>query len=192
MQKEIIESIENKIQKCKQQLCEIQMIEAETPATLDQFFNSMCEKVTAYSQGSLDYNCRVSMAYDSPTFICAQNLVWPQKPDYHNPIVAICHKAQYTRFNFKLRNGESTNINSDVELQVETFDPDRVSTVVLWYVRLTALLAAIELIDAKGEHLIRVGDFHSECRKHEIKLKSGERLVGMQSFTTILAFHNKF
>jgi len=71
VQKEIIESIEGKIQKCKQQLHEIQIIEAETPATIDQFFNSMCERITAYSQGFLDLHCRISMAYDSPTFICA-------------------------------------------------------------------------------------------------------------------------
>jgi len=34
-----------------------------------------------------------------------------------------------------------------VELTISKFDPDKVRTIVLWYVRLTALLTAIELID---------------------------------------------
>lgn len=44
---------------------------------------------------------RVSLAYGQPDMIiAAQNLVWPEKPDYSNPIVAIYHKEEYCRFKF--------------------------------------------------------------------------------------------
>ena len=62
----------------------------------------------------------------------------------------------------------------------------------VWWSKGTALMAAIELIDKKGDFILRVGDFHTECLKNEIKLKPGERLVGIASFTAMLAFHNEF
>lgn len=122
-----------------------------------------------------------------------QNLVFPKHPSYDNPLVAICSAQSKCRFNFILKNGEQTTLDpGGITLIPEYFDPDEIFKIVLWWSVGTALLAGIEFLDKSGAYIMRQGDLNAECHKHEIFLEEGERIVGVTSFTAILAFHNEF
>ena len=53
----------------------------------------------------------MSKAYEAPDLDKTQNLVWPENPSWDNPLVAICHKDRYCRFNFVVKDGSYTRLN---------------------------------------------------------------------------------
>lgn len=140
-----------------------------------------------------DQHLRLSQSFNEVDIIGANNVLWPERPSFRNPIVSIYNKAHFSRFDFQLKDGARSNMLVDETiLDQHCFDPDSVSVVVLWWVKSTALLTAIQLFDSQGQIVCSGGEFHDECLKHTFKLKRGERLVGIASFTNFMSYHHEF
>ena len=60
-----------------------------------------------------------------------QDLNWPEKPDYNNPIVAILNKNNDCFFNFQLKNGEKASADDfDKNMVTHRIDPDGIKKMV--------------------------------------------------------------
>ena len=71
----------------------------------------------------------------------------------------------FRRFNFILLNGHRTNLPCDIDLQANTFDPDSVKKVVLWWYEEDASLYGVEIFDKNSDIILRVGLFPSWCKQ---------------------------
>ena len=60
-------------------------------------------------------------------------MIWPAKPSYSNPIVAVVGFEVLEIFNFTLLNGEITDLLRFVDGSEKKFEPDAVSEAVLWW-----------------------------------------------------------
>ena len=61
-------------------------------------------------------------------------MIWPEKPDYNNPIVAILNENHDYYFNFRLKNGEKASANDfGMDMVSHKIDPDDIKTIVGYY-----------------------------------------------------------
>jgi hypothetical protein len=78
----------------------------------------------------------------------SQNIIWPEIPNYNNPIVGIIFVdelgfPEFKRFNFILKNRQESHLNfecGNTPIKKVTFDPDQIQSVLIRYDKDNALV----------------------------------------------------
>lgn len=83
-----------------------------------------------------------------------QNIVWPEVPNYNNPIVGIIFVdelgfPELKRFNFILKNRQESHLNFECgnkPIKKITFDPDLIQSVFICFDKENALVCGLSLV----------------------------------------------
>ena len=88
-----------------------------------------------------------------------QNLTFPLKPSFQNPLTKISNNEGGLNFNFSTMLGEKSDLKTakSRKMHSKSFDPDTVRECVLYYNPDTSLLCGVELLDRRGDPIIQSG-----------------------------------
>lgn len=105
------------------------------------------------------------------------------KTDFFNPLVSVMSHQGLSTFNFKFKDGLSTDYKSGKEHnQCFSFENKEIRTVKLGYRESDALLTTIELYDVKGKIICSAGwNIHQSTKVITHEMGEDERIVGFRS-----------